>query len=99
MKTNKLLCILTVVALLGISGCHEENNGTIPGVFSPAPENDTLFQASTLGALMMGVYDGDMSFADLKSHGGFGLGTLNRLDGEMIALEGKFYHVRADGCA
>src|SRR5918995_4035150 len=59
----------------------------------------TLFQTSTIDALLEGKYDGDVSFAQLEERGDFGLGTLNALDGEMIALEGNFYQVRADGRA
>lgn len=56
-----------------------------------------LFQASTIGALLDGAYDGDLSFAELAEHGDLGLGTLNALDGEMIALDGRFYRTDADG--
>lgn len=75
----------------------------LPGSFAPdssAPnENDTLFQTSTIGALMTGVFDGTMSFKDLRSHGDFGVGTFNRLDGEMVELDGQFYQVKSDGSA
>jgi acetolactate decarboxylase len=60
-------------------------------------EEHVLFQASTIGALLEGAYDGDLSFADLAAHGDLGLGTLNRLDGEMIALDGRFYRADVDG--
>jgi len=53
-----------------------------------------LFQASTIGALIDGAYDGDLTFAELAERGDLGLGTLNGLDGEMIAIDGAFY--RAD---
>src|SRR3954465_15972540 len=53
-----------------------------------------LFQASTIGALLQGAYDGDVTFAELAQHGDLGLGTLNALDGEMIAVNGRFH--RAD---
>jgi acetolactate decarboxylase len=56
-----------------------------------------LFQASTIGALLEGAYDGDLSFAELAAHGDLGLGTLNRLDGEMIALDGAFFRADVDG--
>jgi acetolactate decarboxylase len=56
-----------------------------------------LFQASTIGALLDGAFDGDLSFAELAEHGDFGLGTLNGLDGEMIALDGAFYRADVDG--
>ena len=59
----------------------------------------TLFQTSTIDVLLDGSYDGDVSFAELADRGDFGLGTLNALDGEMIALDGRFYQVRADGRA
>jgi acetolactate decarboxylase len=56
-----------------------------------------LFQASTIAALLEGAYDGDLSFAELAEHGDLGLGTLNGLDGEMIALDGRFYRADVDG--
>ena len=60
-------------------------------------EPHVLFQASTIGALLDGTYDGDLTFAELAEHGDLGLGTLNGLDGEMIALDGRFYRADADG--
>jgi acetolactate decarboxylase len=60
-------------------------------------EPHVLFQASTIGALLDGAYDGDASFAQLAEHGDLGLGTLNGLDGEMIALDGRFYRADVDG--
>jgi acetolactate decarboxylase len=56
-----------------------------------------LFQTSTIGALLDGAFDGDLSFAELAEHGDLGLGTLNRLDGEMIALDGEFFRADVDG--
>lgn len=58
---------------------------------------DTLFQYSTINALLNQLYDGDMTFEALLFYGDTGLGTVNGLDGEMIALDGVFYHARADG--
>jgi acetolactate decarboxylase len=60
-------------------------------------EAHVLFQASTIGALLEGAYDGDLTFAELAEHGDLGLGTLNGLDGEMIALDGCFYRADVDG--
>jgi len=62
-----------------------------------AAEPGRLFQTSTLQALMAGVYDGDLTFQALARHGDFGLGTFEALDGEMIALDGTFYQIKADG--
>lgn len=60
-------------------------------------EPHVLFQASTIGALLEGAYEGDLSFAELAEQGDLGLGTLNGLDGEMIALDGRFYRAAVDG--
>jgi acetolactate decarboxylase len=60
-------------------------------------EHHVLFQASTIGALLDGAYEGDLSFAELAEHGDLGLGTLNGLDGEMIALDGRFYRADVEG--
>jgi acetolactate decarboxylase len=60
-------------------------------------EPHVLFQASTIGALLDGGFEGDLSFAELAEHGDLGLGTLNHLDGEMIALDGEFFRADVDG--
>lgn len=56
-----------------------------------------LFQASTVSALLDGSYDGDLTFAELAEHGDTGLGTLNGLDGEMIAIDGTFLRADVNG--
>jgi acetolactate decarboxylase len=59
--------------------------------------HNTLFQISTSGALVNGIYRGAVDIGQLREHGGFGLGTFEGLDGEMVAFDGYFYQVRADG--
>ncbi len=59
----------------------------------------TLFQVSTIDALMDGAYEGQVSLAQLARHGDLGIGTFQGLDGEMVALDGRFYQVKADGRA
>jgi acetolactate decarboxylase len=56
-----------------------------------------LFQASTIGALLEGRYEGDVTLGELAAHGDLGLGTLDHLDGELIALDGRFHRADADG--
>lgn len=56
-----------------------------------------IFQASTLDALLDGAYEGDLTLAELRDHGDFGIGTVNQLDGEMIVLDGEFSVARSDG--
>lgn len=69
------------------------------GCAGPHGNDDTLFQISTINALLDGDYTGSMTFGELKRHGTFGLGTVDKLDGEMIGLEGSFYQIKTDGVA
>ena len=67
-----------------------------PPIAGPSHE---VFQHSTLEALLGGVFDGEVTVGELLTHGDFGLGTFNSLDGEMIILDGTCYHLRSDGTA
>ncbi|MEH6524615.1 MAG: acetolactate decarboxylase [Sneathiella sp.] len=60
-------------------------------------EHHSIFQVSTSGALVQGVFQGCTRVSDLKSHGDFGLGTFDNLDGEMVMLDGRCYQAGADG--
>jgi acetolactate decarboxylase len=64
-----------------------------------ASHDDEVYQFSTISALLDGVYDGDVTVAEILRHGDFGLGTFNHLDGEMVILDGVCYRLRADGTA
>jgi acetolactate decarboxylase len=58
---------------------------------------DVLYQVSTIDALLAGVYDGVATVGEVLEHGGFGIGTFEALDGEMIALDGVVYQAASDG--
>ena len=60
-------------------------------------EHHTLYQVSTSGALVEGLYQGCVSVADIRRHGDFGLGTFDGLDGEAILLDGLCWQARGDG--
>jgi len=82
----------------------QQHRGLPHGSHSRIQESDSrgayeLFQSSTINALLHGYYDGDMTYGQLREHGNFGLGTFNGLDGEMIAFDGMFYQIKADGIA
>ena len=57
----------------------------------------TLFQVSTSGALVQGIYERAVSSSFLLNYGDFGLGTFENLDGEMVVLDGAIYQARSDG--
>jgi acetolactate decarboxylase len=57
----------------------------------------TVFQVSTSGALVAGVYDREVSVQTVLDHGDFGLGTFANLDGEMVVVDGRVYRIRGSG--
>jgi acetolactate decarboxylase len=57
----------------------------------------TIFQVSTSGALVAGVYNGEVSVERLLAHGDFGLGTFADLDGEMAVVDGRAYQIQGSG--
>lgn len=60
-------------------------------------QHHSIFQVSTSGAIVEGLYQGCVSVADLRRHGDLGLGTFEDLDGEMILIDGRCYQARSDG--
>jgi len=69
----------------------------LAGFVAEAMERGVVEQTSSIDALLHGAYEGDVTFAELARHGDLGIGTVQHLDGEMIALDGEFLQVRSDG--
>jgi acetolactate decarboxylase len=78
--------------------CQQSLCETIRG-FSARHPDSVIYQTSLMSALLSGVYEGNTTIADLLTHGDFGLGTFNELDGELIAFSSEVYQLRADGSA
>lgn len=60
-------------------------------------QHHTLYQVSTSTALVQGVYQGCVTVGQIKTHGDFGLGTYDALDGEGLMLDGHVYQALGDG--
>ena len=58
---------------------------------------DAVHQYCAIGAFMQGEYQGHQRVRDIKRGGDFGLGTFDGIDGEMIALDGRYYQAKSDG--
>jgi acetolactate decarboxylase len=67
------------------------------GIHHNAAQAHTLYQTSTMSALLDGIYDGSVTIAELLEHGDFGVGTFNHLDGEMVVNEGVCFHLFSGG--
>jgi len=60
-------------------------------------DKDSLYQVSTMYALLEGGYEGVSTVRAILDHGDFGIGTFDGLDGEMVVLGRKCYQVLSDG--
>ena len=86
---NTIILTGVLILLAAFPGCNINNSGDV--------NRDTLVQVSTIDTLINGIYDGIIDYKTLKQHGDFGIGTFDTLDGEMIAVDGKYYQIKADG--
>ena len=67
-----------------------------------APEcgaHDALFQLSMANVLLDGGYDGLVTIGEVMPAGDHGLGTVHRLDGELIVVDGIPWRIDVSGTA
>ena len=88
MKTIHYIAITILLVAVLLTGCANKNE-----------DREIIFQVSTIDALLAGIYDQQLLYEDLMTHGDMGLGTFTDLDGEMIGVNGEFYQIKVDGLA
>jgi acetolactate decarboxylase len=64
---------------------------------SQSGSRETVFQVAAFKPFAEGEYASITTFDELAKHGDFGLGTLDGLDGEMVAINGVFYQIPISG--
>ena len=64
---------------------------------TPDKDRDVMYQVSLLQSLVNGDYCGSITLKELKEHGDIGIGTFNKLNGELIMLDGEAYRAAGDG--
>ncbi len=100
-SSKSIFIVVLIVALVvgvGMGGCISiPGSGGDSGDSFVLEDTDTLYQVSTIDALLQGVYDGEVTVGELKKQGDFGIGTFHGLDGEMIFLDGVMYRFDVDG--
>lgn len=85
MICRKPSVILTVVCLLFGSYASAQN------------KNNTLYTAGHASAFIGGLYDAVYPYSKVLQHGDFGLGAPDKLDGEILILDGKIYQTQSTG--
>ena len=99
----KLICEISDSLQIALSQRSQATRESIDGIVTRALTRaletpvHTLFQVSTAGALVQGIYEKAVSSSLLLNYGDFGIGTFDDLDGEMVVLDGAIYQVRSNG--
>ena len=60
-------------------------------------KNHSVYFCAPINALVEGIYEEKIPYSEVLKHGDFGLGTFDKLAGEMIMLDGLIYQMTADG--
>lgn len=61
------------------------------------PHRSTFTQISLFSVLLCGRYGGVTSLGEVKKLGDMAIGTMDRLDGEMLMINGEVFQACADG--
>jgi len=88
--------ILILAVLATIPGATADESYSDP---TTNQDREVLFQVSTIDALLLSVYDGILPIGELRERGDFGIGTFDKLEGEMVVVDGVCYQVKVDGKA
>jgi acetolactate decarboxylase len=100
---NNLSCVVPASLKAALDAEVAKTKRTVSAIVTSALAHylekpmHTVFQVSTSGALVAGVYDREVSVQALLEHGNFGLGTFAHLDGEMVVVDGRVYQVKGSG--
>ena len=77
-----------------LAGCNQQTSTNQP--VNQKVNTDTLFQVSTLQALMQGYYYPVSTVGELKENGDFGIGCFEGVNGELIMVDGVVYQAIYD---
>jgi acetolactate decarboxylase len=87
-----------LAVLFILNSCQTSHQtGTSQSKKTTNNQDDFMYQYSIIDALMAGVFDGDLTIGRLKKHGDFGVGTFNKVDGELLMDKGHVYKISYDG--
>lgn len=91
MKKAKYLLSFSLLCL-AMASCNSNNK-----VQTNNNDSETIHQISLLQGLMLGDYYGSISVKELKQMGDTGIGTFDKLNGELIMTDGVVYRAKGDG--
>ena len=93
MKNKMRLSVLAVmVCAVLLTACGKEAASD-----EIARDRERMYQVSLLQGLTFGDYYGSITVEELEKNGDTGIGTFNRLNGELIMIDGETYRAAGDG--
>ncbi len=106
MKLFRTTALLLIASLLltgcGTSGGDAVSDNNVESSTETVAADDTfdretIYQVSLLQGLTFGDYNGSITALELKKRGDIGIGTFDKLNGELIMVDGVVYRAAADG--
>jgi acetolactate decarboxylase len=91
------IVVLFVIGSGILNICKSTRSYSVQSAKNSAADPDFMYQYSIIDALMAGVFDGDLTIGNLKEKGDFGIGTFNKVDGELMMHQGRVYKISYDG--
>ena len=90
LKTATMVVMIMCAAVF--TGCEKETSSDMP-----EQNREVMYQVSLLQGLTFGDYYGSITVEELERNGDTGIGTFNRLNGELIMIDGETYRAAGDG--
>lgn len=90
LKTATMVVMIMCTAVF--TGCEKETSSDMP-----EQNREVMYQVSLLQGLTYGDYHGSITVKELKQYGDTGIGTFDKLNGELIMLDGEVYRAAGDG--
>ncbi|WP_113663091.1 acetolactate decarboxylase [Pedobacter nanyangensis] len=66
-------------------------------LFAQTSKPNHLYTFGHASAFIGGLYDAHISYEQIKPYGNFGLGAPDKLDGEIVIFNNKFYQTQSSG--
>jgi len=66
-------------------------------LFAQKGKPNHLYTFGHASAFIGGLYDGHITYGEIKPYGNFGLGAPDKLDGEIVIFNNKFYQTQSTG--
>lgn len=86
------ILVILLIFLSFSSACTKDDN-----IENEKENSPVLVQVSVIDALLQGIFEGIIPVGDLKDLGDIGIGTFDKLDGEMIMYNDTIYQVVYSG--